>query len=455
MATNIASESDSPTVSQLLGSQSPTQSEHGDISMTSGLTTSVNLIQETQLESEDEREGETSSVDASAIRSLRPRAIISKTPKTKGRPKKSLTTKNDVTAVLKALSTMQSSIDTTNKLMQGLQKTNADLVSQLAMKTAQCCELDKECRELRSQLSKTHSTESGLPKTLVIGSSIIRDFDTNKLHNTEVECIRGGTVDDVHKSLTDNNASYDRVILQVGSNDCSKDNTPEDIAKQYQLLIKGAKNIANEVVVSSICPRTDKPAAQEKVDTVNATLQGICSDEDASVTFINNDLSFKLQDNSINDGFLHGDGLHLSKPGTNRLAINMKLKTKGKDITKPYYNRNKNAFNKQNQQNQDNNNNNDDPNHGTNDWTTVNKKHRNNARQSPNNQTDATTHEQSKPQQGHSLRCIKCGEASHLTSSCWHPATVRCRGCNQLGHKVSRCPANRMVDQGHQDFNRF
>ena len=75
----------------------------------------------------------------------------------------------------------------------------------------------------------------------------------------------------------------------------------------------------------------DNEVYQSKVESVNAALLELCTTSE--VNFINNDPTFRLQDNSINDGYLTLDGLHLTKKGTERLLKNLKIDTSGPDLT--------------------------------------------------------------------------------------------------------------------------
>ncbi len=101
----------------------------------------------------------------------------------------------------------------------------------------------------------------------------------------------------------------------------------DGVIEKYKLLLEKAAGMAEKVTLSSILPRKDK--ATEKVDILNAGLVTLCDDL-PQVEYINNDPLFKLQDGEINDGYLIGDGPHLTKSGTNKLARTLKLKPKGK-----------------------------------------------------------------------------------------------------------------------------
>ncbi|CAH1778114.1 unnamed protein product [Owenia fusiformis] len=340
------------------------------------------------------------------------------------------------TEVLSLLRTLRTSLDVTNASLAAVQKTNCDLVSQLAAKTAECQSLNAECSSLRKQLNNKSSETRVTPnpaspsKTLLIGSSIIRDVDSSKLdtENVHTECIRGGKISDVCDKIAKADSTYDNIIFQIGSNDCAASDNAETIVDSYKLLLAGGHAIAKSISVSSICPRTDNANAHTTAQAVNAELQVLCENME-NTNFVNNDSSFILQDGTVNEGFLNRDGLHLAPSGTNRLVYNMGLTKKVKSVTKPW----NNHFHRNSQQNSHAH---KDP--GTRPQPSIsppprvhiagnNLSLRQGNRKTPNNSRPA---------------CFKCGEASHLASTCWHPGPVRCYSCSMLGHKTHKCPNN-------------
>ena len=80
-------------------------------------------------------------------------------------------------------------------------------------------------------------------KTLLIGSSIIRNIDPQKLVSTDVKCIRGGKVKDVLTAIQSSD-NVDQMVIVVGSNDCAEENRAagdvQDILHMYEDVITAA-----------------------------------------------------------------------------------------------------------------------------------------------------------------------------------------------------------------------
>ena len=105
------------------------------------------------------------------------------------------------------------------------------------------------------------------------------------------------------------------------------------VTEQFSTLLQVAQaKVAapNDVVVSSIPPRTDRTRTQQRVEELNSILQETSTT--LGVNFISNDTSFRLGDGLSNDGYLSADGLHPNYRGTNRLATNLGVTPAGQEV---------------------------------------------------------------------------------------------------------------------------
>ncbi|CAH1785221.1 unnamed protein product [Owenia fusiformis] len=425
-------------------------------------------------------------------------------PKRRGRPKKTeddslvplseTTVRSMLTSYKETLNLCRDSIEELKCMVVTIQNNNADLVKRLEAKTADCTDLTKENAYLRSLKTQITSQPTTPEKSLLIGSSIIRDIDEDRLNNTDIKSVSGADIDTIHKAIATmpTTSKFKSITLQVGSIDCSKRDNVQAIQDDYRLLVKGAKQRCDHVIVSSITPRADNTDAQARIDLVNSALMSICLDEDCE--FINNDIDFKLRDGTINEGYLLQDKLHLSDAGTNRLGVNLKLDAKFNTVAKPRQKRNRR--NRQRQHNPPNANTRNDYANVTSQkdtmpHVTILPAQQSNANCAPSNininneclnniqhndqrqansgpiQSNTCTNtvrplmsQYSQPpnqcnvnQSSNSVKpsarqhlskgapgaCRKCGLSGHLTSTCWHPQTVRCYSCNGLGHKSVNC----------------
>ena len=191
----------------------------------------------------------------------------------------------------------------------------------------ECHSLKQENKELLEKLNQLQKiTHDSASPSLLIGDSLLRDFDEKKLNNTTVKPLNGAKVADL-KPHIEQAKLCQRVIICVGTNDCSsEDFDGEKITAEYKELVNVAKSkVINspDVIISSIPPRMDSLEYQENVENLNA---GLCTiARDTGATFINNDETFRLGDRSPNDGYILSDGLHLTNKGSNRLARNVNV----------------------------------------------------------------------------------------------------------------------------------
>lgn len=205
--------------------------------------------------------------------------------------------------------------------------------------------LRKEILTLRAELHKVNwplqPSDSDVKPTLVLGSSVLRDIDNDKIQNTFVHSISGGKIKDAMTYIDDVPAGkYSNITLVIGGNDCEDTaTTTADIVKIYTDLIGKAQQKSTHVTVASILPRhcPNAPDVSQRIDTVNAELQVSCTENNCK--YVDNNTSFKLQDGNLNDGYyLHERNttklVHLNDRGTSKLCDLLNIKPKDTKVTK-------------------------------------------------------------------------------------------------------------------------
>ena len=120
--------------------------------------------------------------------------------------------------------------------------------------------------------------------------------------------------------------------LGVGGNDFAAKfgELPNNIVASFGTLIDHAMGKSRKVTVPSITPRVTTDQVQDKIDarglTPSTQVSLHCAEKHA--IFVDNMLSFRLGDGSLNDGYFTTDGVHLTRAGVNKLARNMKVPVK-------------------------------------------------------------------------------------------------------------------------------
>lgn len=226
-----------------------------------------------------------------------------------------------------------------------LTKQFADMQKESESAKADNSVLRKEILTLRAELSKANwplqpsDTES--KPSLILGSSVLRDIDNNRIQNAFVHSISGGKIKDAISYVDDVPAGkYSSITLVIGGNDCDDpSSSPADVVKTYTDLIGKAQQKSTNVIIGSILPRhcPDDPNVSQRIDTVNAEIQVVCNDTNCK--YVENNTSFKLLDGSLNDGYyLHERNttklVHLNDRGTSKLCDLLNIKAKDTKVTK-------------------------------------------------------------------------------------------------------------------------
>ena len=224
-------------------------------------------------------------------------------------------------------------VTTTNQL----HRDNLNLRTELKDRDTLNTRLQQENGKLKTRIGTLSSDASAahwsaLPRptgSTVIGSSLIRDIDENKLVNTNCVCLPGACINDIKAAISKfpTSQKLHRLAIVVGGNDCDgrTDANLEvsQILQEYENLIKVAKEVSASVAISRVCPLNRSDEVTQRITTLNAGLKVRC--EELGVDFIDNDPSFHLQDGSRNDGFLLADGIQLTHAATMKLVSNLQL----------------------------------------------------------------------------------------------------------------------------------
>ena len=237
---------------------------------------------------------------------------------------------------------MNSKIDTLTDLVRSLiengnedRQTNRENVRKLDEENTvlrhQNEVLTREVNELKRRLN-VRKTEQN--KSLILGSSIIRNIDEKKLDNTEIRCLRGAKVKDLNKELQQAKSAgkkYTQIILLGGGNDAAQ--KPEDIDLEsvlecYECAINTAKDMSSNIAIAAIPPRLQPAHALGHITALNANLVALA--EEMGVSFLDNSEQFFLHNKEVNDGYLF-DQVHLNIKGSNKLAQSMGLTSNTSD----------------------------------------------------------------------------------------------------------------------------
>ena len=229
---------------------------------------------------------------------------------------------------------IRSAVDSLTNLMNNVLDNKFSEFSQIQLKCQklqieneklreQNMKIEHEMQCLKSHLNDIMSKSSSPKGSLVLGSSLIRNFDPEKLSNTKVCCMPGARVPDIRDKLSSIAAAGDRyhhIYLVVGGNDCSGPEDTTDLEARmvaYKTAVTIAKRIADNVTISAIPPRLTPAHALQNITTLNEHLATMSAQ--LNVTLVSANEHFYIQNGQVNDGYFV-DQVHLTVKGSNKLA---------------------------------------------------------------------------------------------------------------------------------------
>ena len=324
--------------------------------------------------------------------------------------------------------------------------------------------------------------------SLVIGDSMLRDFDANTFENAVIKSTSGATVSDVFKELNGRKdlASFKDIVIHAGTNDITKNIALDDTisAMEASITLIMVKAPTARVFISAVCPRT-KGLVHHKVDTLNTALKDLalrlgCNFVDAGSLMV-------YKNGDVDESQLNSDGLHLSDRGTATLTkaftgVVPSLVPSDRSWSRVTSNKRSSQDTKQqghqrkHQRSRDHD--------GTNRWVSS----RHNIRDRPSVSRDSLDSSRGRHQRDYKRRdhprdhfkqtyhyrsdnfyhhrrdvdhgdrpmaisrgdnnrsgtssysgCYNCGLNNHNQSTCFHKERLRCNFCNCLGHKSNYC----------------
>ena len=132
---------------------------------------------------------------------------------------------------------------------------NATLSAELSAALAECRKL-KEAHQDINHPTSAQIIKNVSQRDLLIGDSIV---NPEAIPNTELVSISGGTTQSVYDIVATKSIKHRNITLVVGTNDCTKQDTPETIITNFDKLLAESKNKSTgSITVSGKCSCTDK-----------------------------------------------------------------------------------------------------------------------------------------------------------------------------------------------------
>ena len=149
-----------------------------------------------------------------------------------------------------------------------LVKSSATRIQQLESDLKELKELNTTLLTQNSTLleniqSKNTTNTKVNNKSLIIGSSLIRNFDEAKLNNHKVCCMPGAQTADVKtklNTLAEDGNHYKSIFIVVGGNDASASEDKVDIdsaVSSMRDIITSCKRMSDDITISAIPPRAE------------------------------------------------------------------------------------------------------------------------------------------------------------------------------------------------------
>ena len=175
-----------------------------------------------------------------------------------------------------------------------------------------------KCNDNSVTSQTPEETPSAEPKpSLLLGTSLLRNVDPEKLRNCEMVAKGGTTINDLHATLNNlpEDTQYDKITIIAGLIDVEK-KLADEIVSEYQALLVAVSSKCEKAAICSVLPRMDKEMSTKTLK-LNEDLKNMCQNDGHE--FMDMDDTFLLRNGKANKACLLDDGLHLTKYGVDNL----------------------------------------------------------------------------------------------------------------------------------------
>ena len=147
---------------------------------------------------------------------------------------------------------------------------------------------------------------------LILGNSLVEPINTKQFSQEyDVDKYVVFTIDQAQKKLANLKKRYDKILLQLITNDIKEDSV-ENVISNMTTLVDEATKVSNEIVVSLGPPRSDKQEWKSKTEEVNIQLTSIY--QNSSKVKVSNNSNLGNRGTPISR--LYRDEVHLTYQGT-------------------------------------------------------------------------------------------------------------------------------------------
>ena len=152
----------------------------------------------------------------------------------------------------------------------------------------------KACMYVHARVQRQQWPTHRLQWTIVVGTSLLKHMDEDKLRNTKVICLPGAKWQQVAKviSALPSDTAYDKMVVLAGGNDVANTGELHDTVDAYLTVITEAKKQCANITISSVLPRLNNTNFTDKIKRFNAHLCQMA--EDHNCGFVNQHDGFHL-----------------------------------------------------------------------------------------------------------------------------------------------------------------